>query len=178
MKKIYIILIVAIVAILSVFLIFKFTNNKDTKEPDNNEQITENKNVPEAVNYKDKYYYSSNISEKEKKIAKILFDKFEFKKYLDYDNLKSLEITDLHSWGYFESKSNIYYFQINYNITCQDGTYNCDKNLCNHQNYEIDNKYSFLVSIDMNTSEPVDKPSGLSTNINSDWVNTGEYEIK
>ncbi len=56
MKKIYIILIVAIVAILSVFLIFKFTNNKDTKEPDNNEQITENKNVPEAVNYKDKKY--------------------------------------------------------------------------------------------------------------------------
>ncbi|HAB67098.1 MAG TPA: hypothetical protein DCE23_07000 [Firmicutes bacterium] len=177
MKKIYIILIVAIVAILSVFLIFKFTNNKDTKEPDNNEQITENKNVPEAVNYKDKYYYSSNLTEGEKKISKILFDKFEFNKYLDYDNLKSLEITRILRLGYFESKSNVHYFQINYNITCQDGSYDCDKKLCNHQIDELANKYFFLVAIDMNTSEPVEKPSGLSTNINSDWVST-DSEIK
>lgn len=73
--------------------------------------------------------------------------------------------------GYYKSKPNILYIQVDYLSECKDGIYACD-NLYGGsiEAVEEDGYMTFWIEIDMNTYTILDVMTGISVSINSDWV--------
>lgn len=132
---------------------------------------------------KDKVLHDEKINEdssekyftpKEQEIMTLIYNKLNILDYFDKDNLESFEITSFYNYGYFESKSNIRYIQVNYEFTCKDNTYNC-----NHLDSRIEYReqfyefFCFFIAIDLNNEEYIEITKVPTRYIYSDWVCPG-----
>lgn len=115
---------------------------------------------------------NKQFNDKEKKIIKAIYDNETIKNSFDIGNLKSFEVIKLKSAGYYKSKPNIRYINVDYSSSCKDGTYNCDNLGMNYSLLELNESLTFWIAVDMNTYLIVDVMKGISVSINSDWVAT------
>lgn len=150
-KKYIIILFTLIIIIVLVYFI-GFRNIKKEKPKDN-----ESNNI----NSSNKIVFN----EKEKKLINVINEKI-VSQHVDMDNVEKFEILSMHLCGYYESSKNYQYFQVNYSVVCKDGTYDCD-NLPYFHEGQI---FNFFVKFDINNFEDIEYFSGISSSINSDWV--------
>lgn len=132
---------------------------------------------------KDKVLHDEKINEdssekyftpKEQEIMTLIYNKLNILDYFDKDNLESFEITSFYNYGYFESKSNIRYIQVNYEFTCKDNTYNCnhlDSRIAYRDEYT--SFFCFHIAIDLNDKDYIEIDPEFTIYFNSDWVSPG-----
>lgn len=164
MKKTLPILLLLIVLVL-IFMFFSKNIIKNTRNGDKDIDKN-NKNISSNMN--------SKLNNKAKNIEKAIYKKINEGNYFD-SNLKSYKLDSLQLFGYYKSKSNVYYIKVTYNVTCLDGTYNCD-NLAKYKNYSIADKepFFFFIKVDTNNYSDIEIISGISAHINSDWISASE----
>jgi len=113
-----------------------------------------------------------SFNEKEKKVVSIIYDKLNIYQYFDNDNLESLKIIKLQPFGYYESEKNILYVLVYYDLKCKDGTYSCN-GLYNNKDNNNDSDISFLnfmIKVDVENFDYIEKIDRFATHINSDWI--------
>ena len=178
MKKTLPILLLLIVLVL-IFMLFskniiKNTRNADKDIDKNNKNIrTTNKDI-DKNNKNISSNMNSKLNNKAKNIEKAIYKKINEGNYFD-SNLKSYKLDSLKLFGYYKSKSNVYYIKVTYNVKCVDRTYNCD-NLAKNKDYSIADKkpFYFFIKVDTNNYSDIEIISGISANINSDWIQSYE----
>lgn len=178
MKKTLPILLLLIVLVL-IFIFFskniiKNTRNADKDIDKNNKNIrTTNKDI-DKNNKNISSNMNSKLNNKAKNIEKAIYKKINEGNYFD-SNLKSYKLDSLELYGYYKSKSDVYYIRVTYNVTCLDRTYNCD-NLSKDKDYSIAEKepFFFFIKLDTNNYIDIEIIGGISANINSDWIQSYE----
>lgn len=157
MKKIVIVIVVILVSAFTIVAINKVLS-KDLKL-DNQNNASNNEEVVEKFN------------DKEREIINLIYDKLDILQYFNQDNLKSFYIKKMFEFGYFESKSNVRYLQVNYEFECSDGTKTCNNLI--HPNYINEgNSSAFMIKIDLEDNSYIEKIPGFSTSPDSDWIQT------
>lgn len=104
--------------------------------------------------------------------------KLNLNQYFKAGELKSFEIINLSKFGYYESEKDILYVTVYYTLKCKDGTYSCDY-LDNNKvsNVESNQPFDFLIKVDVENFDFIEKINGFAAHINSDWKSdTGRIE--
>ena len=151
-KKIYIIILFTLIIIILLIYFIGFRNIKKEKQKDNEPNTTSNSN-------------KIVFNEKEIELINVIKEKI-VSQYVDMDNVEKFEILSMHLCGYYESSKNYQYFQVNYSVVCKDGTYDCD----NLPYFHEGQVFNFFVKFDINNFEDIEYFRGISSSINSDWV--------
>ncbi len=160
-KKLMYIFSFIIIIIIIGYAIFNKKNSNLNINDLNNDNINEN---AESI---DNEILLGNLTKKD--AIDLIYKKCRVDKCFNYDNLEEFEILDIWNFGYFESKSNIRYFQVNYSFKCADETKNC--NLLKYY-FEDRDFYSFKIGLDLYDTEYLEIEPDFSININSDWIAT------
>ena len=79
-------------------------------------------------------------------LKKLIKEKYYEFEYVDESNIKYFEITDLVEYGYYKSKENIRYVQVNVKYTCNEGN-DCVSYLVN-RDYKTSYDGTFMVVLD------------------------------
>ena len=110
------------------------------------------------------------FNDKEQKIINLINTKLNINQYFKSEELESFEIINLSKFGYYESEKNILYVTVYYTSKCKDGTYSCDY-LDNDKasNVEFNKPFSFLIKVDVENFDFIEKLNGFAAHINSDW---------
>lgn len=160
MKKGYVVALVVVALVVVVGVVSFRMLKKEEKVEKPEDKVQEEKEPVKEFN------------ETEKHIIDLVNNKIKILEYFDQDNLEEFKITDIWGDGYYASSDNIWYLQVNYEFKCKDGTIKC-----NHVRKflsEDDSLYAFLVKIDLNDRNFIEKINGLSIPFESDWVSTSE----
>ncbi len=159
MKKYLILLSSLVIIIFGCFLLNNvFFNKSDSDDKENTENLTEESNKKKR---------NENIDEN---LVKLIYERGNILDYFDQDNLEYFEILDIINFGYFESKSNIRYMQVNYDFKCKDGTRSC--NLLDSRIEYKEDFFSFKIGLDLTDEEYIEINPQIIIHINSDWVST------
>ena len=150
-------IVIAVILILTFIIITISKVLQKNSNLDNQDPISDKEEVVEKFN------------DKEKEIITLIYDKLNILQYFNQDNLESFHIKKMFEFGYFESKSNVRYMQVNYEFTCSDGSRNCNNLDYTPSSYEF-NSYSFMIKIDLDDSSYIEKIPGFATTLDSDWV--------
>lgn len=163
MRKI-IFVIICVLVFVSLYIKF-IVPKKEVKE------IEGPKDINEKEKLNDNSIEKVDFNEKEQKIVDAIYKKFDNSYYFDNSNLKLFEILKVQLYGYYASKSNILYIRVEYKSECKDGTYDCD-NLALDKKYSLSNNepFYFFIKIDINSYNYIEKIDGISSSMNSDWV--------
>lgn len=153
-KKNIAIIISALLVLLVVGGILFFRTNDNQKRND-----VENKNE-----------VYDQFSETEKNIINLVQTKAKELDYMDENNMKFFEVTDVWGYGYFESKRDIRYVQVNFNFECKDGTNSCITIPGSSYADDVVDFSAMFVEIDLNDDQYLEFCRGISVNINSDFV--------
>ena len=119
-----------------------------------------------------------SFNDKEQKIINLINTKLNINQYFKTEELESFEIINLSKFGYYESEKNILYVTAYYTSKCKDGTFSCDY-LDNDKtsNVEFNKPFSFLIKVDVENFDFIEKINGFAAHINSDWKSdTGRIE--
>ena len=111
-----------------------------------------------------------NFNDKEQKIINLINTKLNINQYFKSEELELFEIINLSKFGYYESEKNILYVTVYYTSKCKDGTFSCDY-LDNDKtsNVEFNKPFSFLIKVDVENFDFIEKMNGFAAHINSDW---------
>ena len=111
-----------------------------------------------------------SFNDKEQKIINLINTKLNINQYFRTEELESFEIINLSKFGYYESEKNILYVIVYYTSKCKDGTYLCDY-LDNSKasNVEFNKPFSFLIKVDVENLDFIEKINGFAAHINSNW---------
>ncbi len=111
-----------------------------------------------------------SFNDKEQKIINLINTKLNINQYFKTEELESFEIINLSKFGYYESEKNILYVIVYYTSKCKNGTYSCDY-LDNSKasNVEFNKPFSFLIKVDVENFDFIEKLNGFAAHINSDW---------
>lgn len=125
-------------------------------------------------NYVSKENTNIEFNEQEKHIIDLVYKRLNILDYFDQNNLEYFDIKSIWVLGYFESSSNIFHLQVNYDYKCKDGTQNCDNT---DENAKYDEYiHAFRVKVDLNDSDYIEKVDKFATTINSDWIGYDEED--
>lgn len=111
-----------------------------------------------------------SFNDKEQKIINLINTKLNINQYFKTEELEAFEIINLSKFGYYESEKNILYVLVYYTSKCEDGTYSCDY-LDNYKTSSVESNkpFSFLIKVDIENFDFIEKLNGFATHINSDW---------
>lgn len=157
-KKCVIVLYALVIIVLGFILVDKVFLNENDKE-----EKTSTENLKEESEKKKR---NENLDED---LVNLIYEKGNILDYFNQDNLEYFEILNIINFGYFESKSNIRYMQVNYDFKCKDGTRSC--NLLEERIDYIE-FFSFQIAIDLNNDKYIEINPEYTIHINSDWIST------
>ena len=111
-----------------------------------------------------------SFNDKEQKIINLINTKLNINQYFKSEELESFEIINLSKFGYYESEKNILYVTVYYTSKCKDGTFSCDY-LGNYKTLSVESNtpFSFLIKVDVEKFDFIEKLNGFAAHINSDW---------
>ena len=111
-----------------------------------------------------------SFNDKEQKIINLINTKLNINQYFRTEELELFEIINLSKFGYYESEKNILYVTVYYTSKCKDGTFSCDY-LGNYKTSSVNqiNHFSFLIKVDVENFDFIEKINGFAAHINSDW---------
>lgn len=124
--------------------------------------------------------YSDNkkedTSEEMKIITNVIKQKYIEFGYMDEKNIDTFEVKRIYEYGYYASLPNIKYFEVAFNYSCKNSGDDCIsfRNYHEEVNYTTDTHYNVWIVKD--NDEIVDFRSGMSVNINSDFVFNRTYD--
>lgn len=113
------------------------------------------------------------FNEKEQKIVDAIYKEPKVLNRFKKDDLKTLEVLNIKSSGYYKSKPDIRYIEVDYVFSCNDGTYDCTyQKGISEADLEEHGCFTLWIAIDMNNYSIVDVMRGISISANSDWIKT------
>lgn len=172
MKKslcLFLVIVVIVISIIgvSIFCISTKSNNQEKRPIETNKQEETTVKVSEKT---------EQVSEIKKKFSEEILGEFTKLGNVYKDNLKEFNIRKILHTGYYASRPEEKYYQIEFSYECKDGSTNCIKlNINDDQLYGEDGYYVF--SVIAKDYKVIKFMAGVSININSNFVSEAE-EIK
>lgn len=171
-KTIICILILAIITISGSIYLKNVYNRQENLE------IDYDKEIQKTYRQIKKRPDGSYSSERRNRLIDLIKEKYAEQGYLDTAKVKRFNVLKIIDSGYYKSKPNVHYYQIDLDLMCKDGSLDCFTR--KNENYpEIEEEFGYNASIwvVLDNDEFVEFRDGITIWIYSDFVQTS-IEVK